>query len=111
MNDQLSQKNQLLAFAFLAALYGMICLVLLFGYLEELSKNPERILAACAFGIGGLCALYALLLSAASKTQDEPQKSKTVSNLRVVSWAGTAIMAILLLLILSNAIFKFPFTK
>jgi H+/Cl- antiporter ClcA len=84
-------------------------MVLLFSYLPEVSKNVGRLLVASLFVIGGLSGLYGLLLSAFSKIQQEPEKSKTHHRLRVVSWAGSGVVVIFLLLLLMNWVLGAPF--
>ena len=105
----IGQKNQILLFTILGAMYGVICMVLLFSYLQEVSKTAGRLLATSIFVIGGLCGLYALLLSALSKTQQEPDKTKTRHRLSVLSWMGCGIVVILLLLLIMNWVLGAPF--
>ena len=107
--NHLRHRNQLLLFAFLGIAYGLVCMVLLFSSLPEVSITVGRLIVTALFVIGGLCGLYGLLLSAFSKTQQEPEKSKTLHRLRVVSWAGGGVVVIFLLLLLMNWMLGAPF--
>jgi len=100
--NHLHQRNQVLLFGFLSLVYGLVCTVLLFFYLPQVPKTVGWLIVISIFVIGGLCGLYGLLLSAFSKTQQEPEKSKTRHRLRVVSWAGSGVVVIFLLLLLMN---------
>jgi 4-hydroxybenzoate polyprenyltransferase len=94
------QKQELIIWALLVLSYGVACLILLFGFLYDVSRTPERLLATSGFVVGGLLALYAMLLSALSKVQEEPEKTKTRARLKVALGLLLFVCAIHLLALL-----------
>ena len=94
------QKQQLTIWGLLVLSYGVACLILLFGFLHDVSRTPERLLATSEFVVGGLLALYAMLLSALSKAQEEPEKTKTRARFKVALGLFLFVCAIHLLALL-----------
>lgn len=93
--EQLRHRNQLIIFTFLAAAYGITCTALLF-FLPEVTKSLERFLITSVFIVGGLCGLYGWLLSLLLRIQQGPEKEKTQTRLKIVSWTGCGIVGALL---------------